>query len=223
LTAPIRGTTQNFISLETIKGDLIILRDGSAALVIETSAVNFGLLSEREQDSLIFAFAAFLNSLSFPIQILISSRKMDITSYLNLIDRQIKRQKNQKLRAQTKKYYEFIKNIVQENEVLEKRFFIVLPFTSLELGIKGGLSTRKKLPYPIDYVVKRAQTALFPKRDHVLRQISRMGLKGQHLQNQRLIELMYTLLNLEASEQEKVIDGQQYTQPIVTSQQQVIQ
>lgn len=223
MTAPIRGTTQNFIDIEDIRNDLIVLKDGSAALLIETSAVNFGLLSEREQDSLIFAFAALLNSLSFPIQMLITSRKMDISSYLELINQQIKKQKSAKLREQTEKYYAFIRNIVQENEVLEKRFFIVIPFTALELGIKGGFSSigkqPKKLPYPLNYIIKRAQTALFPKRDHILRQFSRLGLRGVQLNTQQLTELFYSLFNPQVREQEKVVEAEQYTQPIVSGQQ----
>ena len=62
MAAPIRGTTQSFIDIESIRDDLVILKDGSSSLIVETSAVNFGLLSEREQDALIYAFAAFLNS-----------------------------------------------------------------------------------------------------------------------------------------------------------------
>ncbi|MDP3982946.1 MAG: hypothetical protein Q8Q65_02625 [bacterium] len=220
MTAQVKGTTQNFIEIENIRDDIVIMRDGSAALVIETSAVNFGLLSEREQDALIYSFAAFINSLSFPIQILIHSRKMDISNYLNLIADQIKKQETGLLKIQTQKYYEFIQNIVQDNEVLEKRFFIVVPFSVYELGIKGGVSGSKatKLPYPIDYIVKRAKTALLPKRDHVIRQISRLGLRGQQLNTEQLIELHYALFNKDTSEGEKIIDSEQYTRPIITGQ-----
>lgn len=222
MATPVRGTTQHFIDIEEVRDNLVVLRDGSCALIIETSAVNFGLLSEKEQDALIYSFSAFLNSLSFPIQILIMSRKMDVTSYLELINQQLKKQQSPKLRAQIEKYYQFIANIVQENEVLEKRFFLVLPFSALELGIKGGLFFGKKghrLPYPLEYIVKRAQTALFPKRDHVIRQLSRLGLRGVQLSTQQLIELFYNLFNPVIREQEKIVDGEQYTRPIVSTQQ----
>lgn len=218
----IRGTTQDFIDIEDIRDDLVVFKDGSCVLIIETSAVNFGLLSEREQDALIYAFAAFLNSLSFPVQILISSRKMDISSYLELIKNQAKKQQSEKMRDQIQKYHQFITNIVQENEVLEKRFFIVLPFVALELGVKGGVptlgKTKKRLPYNIAYIIKRAQTSLFPKRDHILRQLSRLGLRGVQLSTQQLIELYYNLFNPEISKEEKIIDSQQYTQAIVSNQ-----
>lgn len=219
MSAQVKGTTQNFIEIENISDDIVIMRDGSGALVIETSAVNFGLLSEREQDALIYSFAAFINSLSFPIQILIHSRKMDISNYLNLIADRINKQETGLLKIQTQKYHEFIQNIVQDNEVLEKRFFIVIPFSVYELGVKGGVSgsKAKKLPYPIDYIIKRAKTALLPKRDHVIRQISRLGIRGRQLNTEQLIELHYALFNSDTSEGEKIINSEQYTRPIITS------
>lgn len=222
MSTPVRGTTQHFIDIEDIKGDLVVLKDGSCSLILETAAVNFGLLSEKEQDALIYAFSAFLNSLSFPIQIFIMSYKMDVTSYLDLIDQQLKKQQSPQLKEQIEKYYQFIANIVQENEVLEKRFFVVIPFNALELGIKGGFFFGKKgqkLPYPIGYIVKRAQTSLFPKRDHILRQLSRLGLRAGQLSTRQLIELFYNMYNPMVREHEKLIDGEQYVRPVVSSQQ----
>lgn len=222
MSTPVKGTTQNFIDIETIKDDLVILKEGSAALVVETSAVNFSLLSEREQDALIYSFASFLNSLSFPIQVLIHSRKMDVSSYLQLIKQQVEKQSEPKLKEQTRKYHRFIQNIVQENEVLEKRFFLVLHFSALELGVKGGFSgigkKTKKLPYSLDYIIKRAKTSLLPKKDHVVRQLSRSGLNGVQLTTQQLIELFYSLFNPQLSEQEKVINGEEYAGPMVSGQ-----
>ena len=77
-TAPIRATTQEFLEIEDIIDDTLILKNGAAAIVLETTAVNFGLLSEEEQDALIYSYAAFLNSLSFTLQIVIMSKKMTI-------------------------------------------------------------------------------------------------------------------------------------------------
>src|SRR3989338_7412211 len=85
-SAPIRATTQEFLEIEDIIDDIIILTNGSAALIIETTAVNFGLLSEEEQDGLIYAYASFLNSLSFPLQIVILSKRMDISLYIEYLE-----------------------------------------------------------------------------------------------------------------------------------------
>ena len=83
---PVRATSQEHLDIEDIRDDLVIMKDGGAVLVITTTAINFGLLSEREQDATIYAYAALLNSLTFPIQILIRSQKKDITGYLRLLD-----------------------------------------------------------------------------------------------------------------------------------------
>lgn len=217
---PIKATTQSFLELEDIVDDLIIHIDGSVSLVIETSAVNFGLLSEEEQDAIVYAYASFLNSLSFPIQVCISSRHMDISSYLDLIAKEEAKQPSAKLRTQIRKYYQFILSLVKNNKVLEKKFYIVIPFSSLELGLKGSslFSARpKKLPFAKDYVLSHAKTTLYPKRDHVLRQLTRIGLHGQQLTTQQLIELYFTLFNPTESESQKIAEGAGVTTPLVNS------
>lgn len=219
--SPIRSSTQDFIEIEDVVDDLAINIDGSVALVIETSAVNFGLLSEEEQDAIVYAYAAFLNSLSFPIQILIVSRKMNISSYLDLIAREQERQQSPKLRTQIGKYYEFIMGVVKENRVLEKKFYIVIPFSPLELGAKGAFplfgTKKKKLPFPKEYILERAKTALFPKRDHILRQLTRTGIRGQQLTTPQLIELFYSLYNSSQAETQKSIDHEGINNPLVSS------
>lgn len=213
---PIRSSTQNFLEIEDIKDDLLLLRDGSVSLVLETSAVNFGLLSGEEQEAIIYSFAAFLNSLSFPVQISILSKRMDVSSYLDLISQEEQKQKSSRVRERIRSYYQFVLSLVKENRVLEKRFFIVIPFSSFELGVRGAsrsLAQPKKLPLPKEYILQRAKTALFPKRDHLKRQLSRLGLKTNQLNSQQLTELFYEIYNLEVSESQKVPEG--VDEPIV--------
>lgn len=216
MTTPIKSTTQRFLEIEDITEDLVIMVDGSCALVLETGAVNFGLLSRDEQEAIIYAFAAFLNSLSFPIQISILSKRMDISDYLNLIVAEEQKQSSVKLKEKLKSYHQYILSLVKENTVLEKRFFIVIPFSALELGVKGGGSLIKratKLPYPKQYILERAKTSLFPKRDHITRQLTRIGLKAVQLSNQKLTSILFELYNAESQEGEKVPQG--VTNPLV--------
>jgi len=190
-TSPIKATTQQFIEIEEIQDDIVLLKDYSAVLVIEISAVNFWLLSSEEQMSIIYAYASLLNSLSFPLQILILSKKMDISNYLDYLDQKINKTFDRILKSKLQSYKEFIKNIVKKNTVLEKRFFFIIPFSPLELGISGAnVSSLKK-----DYVINRAKTSLYPKRDHLLRLLSKIGLSGTVLQKQELTELFYNLYN----------------------------
>lgn len=195
ISAPIKATTQEFLEIEDIADDLIILKDGGAAILVETTAVNFGLLAEDEQDSLIYAYAALLNSLSFPLQISILSKRMDISSYIETITLTEDKETNIIIKERLRRYKEFILSIVKENKVLEKKFYLVIPFSPLELGLKGGMGKSKKLPFPKSYILSRAKTSLFPKRDHLLRQMGRIGLKGRQLSTQELVELFYNIYN----------------------------
>ncbi|MBI5452340.1 hypothetical protein HY945_02670 [Candidatus Gottesmanbacteria bacterium] len=214
-SAPIRATTQSFIDIEDVVDDIIILRDGSAVLIIETTAVNFGLLAEEEQDSLIYAYASLLNSLSFPLQIVIMSKRMDISSYIEMVEQQETKQVNSIIKERLRRYKEFILSVVKENRVLEKKFYLVIPFSALELGIKSAFGTKsKKLPFPKDYIVSRAKTSLFPKRDHLLRQLGRIGLKGKQLTTQEIVELFYNIYNPTLTG-ERLGEVAGYTKPFV--------
>lgn len=212
---PVKATTQEFLQIEDLVDDLILLRDGGAAIIIETPAVNFGLLSEEEQDALIYAYASLLNSLSFPLQIAIISKRMDISSYIELVASEETKQINPVLRERLRRYREFILSIVKENKVLEKRFYLVIPFSSLELGIKTTFKRKgKKLPFAKDYILSRAKTALFPKRDHLLRQLGRIGLKGKQLNTQELVELFYNVYNPTITG-ERLAEAEGYVRPLV--------
>lgn len=215
-STPIRASTQDFLDVEDASDDIVILKDGSAALIIETAAVNFGLLSEEEQDALIYAYASLLNSLSFPLQIVILSKRMDISSYIELIAQEEDKHTRPVMKERLRRYREFILSIVKENKVLEKKFYLVIPFSALELGVKGALGSggKKKLPFSKSYIVSRAKTALFPKRDHLLRQLGRIGLRGRQLTTQELVELFYNLYNPTITG-EHLGDVEGYTKPFV--------
>lgn len=195
LTSPIKASTQSFIEIEEAKDDILLLKDYSAAVVIEVGAVNFWLLSVEEQSSIIYAYASLLNSLSFPAQILILSKKMDVSSYLEYLDNKINKQHNDLIKNRLISYKEFIKNIVKKNTVLEKRFFFVVPFSPLELGV-SGINTKNLNK---EYIIARAKTSLYPKRDNLLRLLAKVGLRATVLQRQELVNLFYNLYNPSAT------------------------
>ena len=217
-SSPIRATTQEFLEIEDIVDDIVILSSGNAALIIETSAVNFGLLSEEEQDALIYAYASFLNSLSFPLQIVILSKRMDISSYIEYLVSEEGKSPSAVMKDRIRNYREFILSTIKENKVLEKKFYLVVPFSVLEMGIKDNTKSltrkKKKLPFTKDYIASRAKTSLFPKRDHILRQLGRIGLKGKQLATQELVELFYNLYNPSFTG-EKLGDTSGYTKAMV--------
>ena len=215
---PIRASTQEHLDIEEIKDDLVVLKDGSCCLVCQTTAVNFDLLSETEQGATIFAYASLLNSLSFPIQILIRSQQKDVSGYLNLLATQEKKVIGEKLRQQIRGYRDFVEKTVREKEVLDKKFYIIIPFSALELGIASILKTGKKgLPFPLEVILEKAKTNLYPKRDHLLRQFNRLGLELKQLTTQKLIKLFYNIYNPEATGFEEFVSSSEYQAPMLTA------
>ena len=193
MVTPITATTQDHLNIADIQNNLVLLKNGAAAMVLRTSAVNFGLLSEQEQDAIIYAYAALLNSLTFPIQILIRSQKKDISQYLELLKVQQEKLTDPRHRQQIQAYRQFVESLVKEGNILDKKFYVVIPFTTLELGIGKATTSAlsaikptktKNLPFPKDYILQRANTALEPKRDHLIRQFNRIGFRTHQLTTQ---------------------------------------
>lgn len=211
----IKGTTQEHLPIEDVIDGIVILADGSAALVMQTSSVNFDLLSEREQSALVFAYGGILNSLSFPLQIVIHSYTKDVSSYLKNLKTAEEKQINPLLKERIVSYRRFIEETVKKNEVLSKSFYIVVPFSVLELGIKGmkgellsslvpKIERKSGLPFPKEYILEKAKANLIPKRDHLLRLFSRLGLEIRQVETRELIELFYKIYNEETAKNQKV-------------------
>jgi len=210
-TAPVKASTQAFIEIEEIKDDILLMKDNSASIIIEVGAVNFWLLSSEEQTSIIYAYGSLLNSLSFPVQILILSKRMDISSYLEYLANKVNKQINENIKKRLLSYQEFIKTIVKKSAVLEKRFFFVIPFSPLELGVSAKTGKLNK-----EYVLSRAKISLYPKRDNLIRLLAKIGLRATVLQEQQTAELYYNLYNPSSTGRQLAPLGS-YTDVVLTS------
>jgi conjugal transfer ATP-binding protein TraC len=195
----IKSATQEHLDIDDIVNDIVILKDGSACIVLETSALNFGLMSEKEQDATIYAYAQLLNSLTFSIQIVISSKQKDVSDYLKLLDEQLTKTANPLIKTQLDRYREFVRVVVRQGNVLDKKFYIAIPFSSLELGIAPTLSSlskkRKTLPIPKKDLIVKASMNLAPKRDHLVRLLSRIGLRARQLTTSELLQIYFDSYN----------------------------
>jgi len=198
---PITSTTQAHVPIADITNDIVIYKDGGAALVMESTSLNFGLLSEKEQAAVIAAYAALINSLSFSIQIVVITQRKDITTYLNFLAEEKKKITRPLLLKLMESYQNFINESVKKRVILGKRFLVVIPLSPLELGVGKSIQaiTRRggPLPYPKSYVVKKAKIILFPKRDHLIRQAGRVGLKLRQLSTSEIVDLFYKTYNPE--------------------------
>lgn len=216
----ITSTTQQFLEVFDITDDLLLLKSGAASLVISVTAMNFGLLAEEEQDAIIYGYAALLNSLNYSVQIVIRSQTKDVSNYLNLLKLKEEETLNRLRKEQIRRYREFVADLVQERNVLDKKFYVVVPATPLELGI---VSTQSVIPgvknadistFDRSVILERAKNLLEPKRDHLMSQFARIGLFSTQLHTQELIQLFYSIYNPETDGQ-KMTDTRQYTSSLV--------
>ena len=198
---PLVYTTQNHLPVADICDDIVLFKDGGASVVIESTSLNFSLLSEKEQEAVIAAYAGLINSLSYSIQIVVRTKRKDISSYMNYLSEASKNLTNPGLVKLLQSYKRFILESVKKKNVLGKKFYIVIPFSPLELGVtKSVLSITKgdrPLPFPKSYVIKKAKVILYPKRDHLIRQSTRLGIKLRQLNTGQLIELYRDIYNPE--------------------------
>ncbi|HNR28814.1 MAG TPA: hypothetical protein PLK49_00710 [Candidatus Dojkabacteria bacterium] len=199
------ASTQDHLEIKDIVDDLVITKSGTVAMVIQTSAINFDLLAEYEQDSKIFAFAGLLNSLNFHIQILIRTRRIDISNYVDYLKNQEKADMTPGLKKQLNIYTQFIQRLIIENDVLDKNFFLVIPYSPGGSMPTANILKSKKSKQEIEQnmqmkqsqLLEKAKIFLFPKRDHILKQLNRMGLGGKQLTTKELITEFYTIYNPE--------------------------
>lgn len=203
--AKIKATTQEHLVVKNIQDDLVITKIGSVALTIETTAVNFNLLSEQEQDNKIYAFAGLLNSLNFDIQILIRTKRIDISNYIDKLKKQSHKDMTPELRKQIQIYTRFVQNLIVQNDVLDKKFYITISYDGESVDTTGiSLTKRKKKDdkesVSTQQLIEKSKIFLYPKRDHLLRQLGRMGLVGHQLTSEELIEIFYDIYNPEENE-----------------------
>jgi len=195
------SATQKFLDVAEIKEDTVILKSGTIRAVLAVSAINYDLKSTEEQEAIISQYQNFLNSLDFPLQIIISSRKINMGNYLDFLDSKEKEQSNELLRMQISEYKNFISQLVTVSNIMEKNFYIITPFSPIENKEKGFLSNLFNIFNPKQTIIdKRAnfetyKNQLFQRVDHITAGLSGIGLRLVPLKTQELIELLYNSYN----------------------------
>ncbi len=186
-------TTQEFLELDEIREGMVVLKDHTVRGVMLVSSQNFALKSDEEQDAVIAQFQSFLNSLDFSVQIVVQSRRLNLTGYLDQLKELEVNQKNDLLKALTQDYHAFVERLIAGSSIMTKNFFVVVPFSLVETvsldakrhipKIAGGLS---------DDDLQRMKTQLWQRMEFVALGLRRMGLKVAPLNSEELIELFWS-------------------------------
>lgn len=194
--------TQEFLEIEQIREGVIVLKNKTLRGMMMVSSLNFTLKSDEEQSAIIYRFQEFLNSLDFSCQIIVQSRRLNITGYLDLLKKLEQKQTNELLKAQIKEYYDFIQELIARGTIMSKSFFIVIPFSLLEVP---GLSTKElfKATKPsalTEEEFQRCKTQLWQRMEFVALGLKRCGLQAIPLTTPELIELFWGLHHPQGAE-----------------------
>jgi hypothetical protein len=205
-------STQIYLDIAEIKRDAVILRDGSLRAVLLVSSVNFALKSEDEQNALVGSYVNFLNSVEFPLQIVVQSRKLDIDGYLRRLEEAKKGLTNDLLRRQIVDYQGFIKEMVELGEIMSKKFFVIISFSPIEDKKRGFFSrlgavlTPGKILKLDEERFEKYRHSLNQRVDNVVMHLNGMGLTSIRLDTQSLIELYYNAYNPDVSANQRLAD-----------------
>ncbi|PLX21750.1 hypothetical protein C0584_01440 [Candidatus Parcubacteria bacterium] len=207
----VQASTQKYVDIGEIKEDTVVMRDGTMRAVLLVSSINFALKSEEEQNATISSYVSFLNNISFPLQIIIQSRELNIEEYIIRLREKENEQTNELLKMQTADYIAYIQELVDMSRIMNKRFYVVVPYNPLSDKQKGFFARLFDLFRP-DSAVKMRDKAFNNRRkelnrrvDNVLGGLTSMGLSAVQLDTQSLIELYYNTYNPITSANEKLV------------------
>ncbi len=194
-------STQKHLPIMEIKDDLVVLKDGTLRKVLLVSSINFSLKSEEEQQAIIQGYVQFLNSIDFPLQIVIQSRELNIADYLERLKVQARTQTNELLKVQTEEYRQYITELVSLAEIMEKRFYVVVPYSPTTDKQKNFWTRAYEVLSPFS-VVKLNKKKMSKYLEELNRRIGlvqggleALGLSTVSLDTRGLIELYYQVYN----------------------------
>ena len=198
---PQAASATQFLAIDTIREDVIVLKEGGLRVVLMCSSLNFALKSTDEQDAITFQYQNFLNSLDFSLQFVIHSRKLNIAPYLDSLRTRQKDEDNELLKIQINEYIDFIASFVEMTNIMSKTFYAIIPFTPSVLEQKGMLSGLLSMFKPSSAIptdggpFAEQKNQLWQRVDAVTSGLRRIGVRSVPLNTEELIELFYGLYN----------------------------
>ncbi len=212
------NSTQTHIRIAEIRENVVVLKNGGMRAVLKTSSINFNLKSEEEQNAIVYSYQSFLNSLEFPIQILVRSKKLDIDDYIDGVKKLGEKQENKLLQEQTMEYAQYIKRLVEYADIMEKEFYVIIPYDPGRA--QSGESTKKFFSFfqrlaPKDSYadIKQRRSEFNNLKKGLLQRVNviqagleNCGLKVEQMDTTSLIELYYESYNPMTSRSQKLKD-----------------
>ena len=193
--------TQEFVPISEVRDGIVVLKDGTMRGIVLASSLNFSLKSDDERNAILLQFQEFLNSLDFPIQISIESRRLDIRPYIALLEERYKEQVNDLMKIQTSEYIQFIKKFTETTNIMTKSFFVVVPYDPAILNVSSGpgsffqKKTAEQSQQAKQTTFEENRTQLEQRVSVVEQGLVRCGIRVIRLGTEEVIELFYKIFN----------------------------
>ena len=198
------ASAQQFLTIDAIRDDIVIMKDGGFRLILMCSSLNFALKSADEQDAITYQYQNFLNSLDFPLQIVTLSRLLNITPYIETLKSHQKEEDNEYVTIQIREYIEFIQTLVGSANIMSKTFYAVISHSVSVIEQKGvigsvlaaiGLGGNEKKGGRADASFEEHKLQLWQRVDTVIEGLKSFGVRSAPLNTEELVELFYGLYN----------------------------
>lgn len=210
-------STQATLLFSELRDGLIIMKDGSFRAVVACQSINFDLMSATEREGVEYSYQNFLNSLTFTIQILVRSQRVDIGPYIERLTQLRRNNDNMLLGVLMDDYINFIDLLSQEANIMDKSFFIVIPYYSsidaerMVQQTKNLFRTFGKDRIPEVTRINRdvydkAVDELNKRVESVISGLFQIGIQSVRLNTKELSELFYNFNNPDTAVREPLVD-----------------
>lgn len=205
-------STQKYLDIAEIRDDLVVLNDGTVRGVLLVASVNFDLKSEDEQRAIIGNYVNFLNTLDYPLQVIIQSRPLNIDDYMDRLKKVEREQTNELLRIQTADYREFVRELLTLEKIMSKKFYVVVPYSPISDKRRGFMTRFASVFSPAKVVTlsrkhfEKFSEQLEKRCNFIGSGLGSLGLRSQRLSTQALIELYYNSYNPDIFQRQPMTD-----------------
>jgi len=204
MTQKTASPIQKHLEIKEIKDDVVVLKNKGLRAVLMTTSLNFALKSAEEQDAIIYRYQDFLNSLDFPIQIVVASRKFDISPYIQTLEQKQVKQENELLKIQTTEYIDFVNGLTEMTNIMTESFYLVIPYNPSiikKTDFWGKLLGKSQPKEAKEQEFQELKNNLWQRVDFVISGLNGVGTNAVPLNSEELMELFYKLYNPSAKEE----------------------
>ena len=215
-------STQATLLISEIRDSMVIMKDGSFRAVVACKSINFDLMSETEREGVEYSYQNFLNSLHFTTQVLIRSQRVDIGPYIERLTEIRRNNDNMLLGVLMDDYINFIDILSQEANIMDKSFFVIVPYYSsadaekIVEQTKNLFKTFGKNKGPVITKIDRptydkANSEMNTRIEAVIAGLFQIGIQSVRLNTKELGQLYYNFNNPDTAVREPLGDFQQIT------------